>query len=91
MKKVEEMLTRTYQYNNDFFIDVVRTNVAQTKTGLHWFYEAWLYHKSYGIKMLMFGLEKDSLWGFLEQVQDNAVDYITDYQSMYMEGEHPAE
>lgn len=82
MKKVLNTTT-TYQYNDDYFIDVV-----QYQVGSKFYYEAWLYNKNYGVKMLMFGLESPTiesyLWEFLDQVEENVLDYISDYKVMYM-------
>lgn len=42
-------ITTTYEYNDDYRIDVVETPTM---------YEAWLFHKDYGMKSFIIGVEK---------------------------------
>lgn len=73
MKKLE-IKTTTYDCGDGFRIDIVETDEEQ---------EAWLYHKDYGVKELMFGVDKHlyRLDQFLDDHRVNADKerYISDH------------
>lgn len=46
MRLAERMSTTTYEVGDGFYVDIVETDTE---------IEAWIFHKSYGIKKLMFG------------------------------------
>ena len=73
--------TVTYDYDDDYRIDIV----SLPEEGR----EAWLYHKGYGIKQLMFGddfsVRNDD--DFLLMVQINAKHCIADYIEQIIEGD----
>ena len=74
MKKITDVVTTTYQYNDNYYIDIVKNGKEDT-------YEAWIYHRAYGIKSLMFGVpsETNTIEMFLVLVEGNAEDYIEIY------------
>jgi len=79
MKKIINYTVTTFIYKNVWRIDIVNNKST---------YEAWLYHKDYGIKTLMFGAEAsyhDSLAEFIEVVEVNADDYIKIYKEEYVD------
>ena len=53
MNKLKETkyTTKTYEYNDDFMVDITKTDTT---------YEVYLYDKNYGVKQLVFGCDKDS-------------------------------
>lgn len=50
-------------------------------------YEAWVYHKDYGVKMLMWGVPQDSTdyWGFKDMVASTLEENIEGYREEYMD------
>lgn len=72
-----DITTATYS-DGDFMIDIV--------TGSDW-YDAWLYRKNFGVKMLMFGIPKaDSTADeLLEMVQLDIESYKQVYDQEYPE------
>lgn len=77
MKKTN-IKTETYALTGGFMIDIVTTDAT---------YEAFLYHKKCGVKDLMFGCPKEQqpYEDFLELVEINADEYISDYAGEYMD------
>lgn len=77
MIKLDDVKTETFWVRDLFFVDV---NTLPEN------YEAWIYHKEYGVKMLMFGMPKyqQSYEEFLELVDDDAATYIDNYSQEYM-------
>jgi hypothetical protein len=65
--------TKTYEAYYGFFVDIVTiTHDYGTE------FQAWLYHKDYGYKNLMFATEGDTFGAFLGMVEDNLDSYIED-------------
>lgn len=88
MKRVfENRPIKTYQYNSDYYVDI--TAFAGKTPDENDVREAWLYHKDYGVKMLMFGCPAKQTYGyqeydaFLAMVEANVEDYIKLYQESY--------
>ena len=78
MRKLNNHTVTTYIYKNVWRIDIVNNRST---------YEAWLYHRDYGIKTLMFVTEAndvDSLDKFVELVNLNAEGYCPIYRDEYM-------
>lgn len=71
-----EIKTTTYEYDAGYYIDIVEKSEE---------YEAFIYHKDYGIKLHMFGMPKSQqdYTAFLDIVEANAGDYIKDYKEEY--------
>ena len=69
-------LIDTYRYNDDYYIDIVH---------LHGYYESWVYHEGYGIKMLMFGMPTSDISKkeFVDLAFSKIDEYIRDYKSEY--------
>lgn len=80
MKRIVTQTTETFDAGSGFRMDVVITSDC---------YEAWIYHESIGIKVLMFGLPKDqqTYKKAVEIMKDNFTGYISDYTDEYMKGE----
>ena len=79
MKKIINHTVTTFIYKNVWRIDIVNNKST---------YEAWLYHKDYGIKTLMFGVEAayhDSLADFIQTVEASADDYTAIYKEEYVD------
>lgn len=68
----------TCQIHDDFFIDVVEVNDT---------FECWLYHKSVGVKDLMFGLPTTDMdkRKFINLALSQVDEYIDLYIEEYME------
>ena len=83
MKKDANRFIATYRYNDEYFIDVVTENLET-----RFRYEAWLYHKDYGVKDLMFGIEdpNDGHDGFVDLAEHSAEEYIKTYEYYHMKG-----
>lgn len=82
MKKID-CNTTTYDMGDGFRLEVVETDEE---------HEAWIYHKDYGIKALMLGVDKHlySHYGdycdgyFAETVRNNLDSYKELYKDEYM-------
>lgn len=76
MKKVN-FTSETFRLDGGFMIDTVQTDDT---------YAAYIYHKDYGVKDLMFEVPKSqqSYKYFLELVETNAAEYISHYAEEYM-------
>lgn len=82
MSKYKEIkqTTRTFQHDGNYYIDIVEGPEM---------YEAWLYHKDYGVKMLMFGQTKagrrsfDPLQDFIDMTLAYPQEYIETYIDRY--------
>ena len=50
-------------------------------------FEAWIYHSGYGIKELMFGIEKktSTYQAFCDMVETNFEEYRNDYEDEYID------
>lgn len=46
--------TESYEDNDGYIVDIVSLDMGAK-------FEAWIYHKDYGIKMFMFGIEANSM------------------------------
>lgn len=73
--------TTTYEVLGDFRVDIVHNRADEDSN-----WEAYLYHKNYGVKDLMFGVsDKDeSFTGFLELVLGNLGKYVSYYYEDHM-------
>lgn len=75
--KVDYMKTTTYYYYGGFLIDI--QDRENTK-------EAWLYHHLYGVKTLIFGLEKPVTdKKILELLELQIKEAVNDYKNSYMD------
>lgn len=74
MKQVNITIT-TYECE-EYLVDIVTTSDS---------YEAWLYRKEYGVKVLMFGAYRtlNTLEEFLETVEANIDEYAESYDNEY--------
>ncbi len=67
MKKTN-IITETYECKKGFYVDVVYDGIT---------YEAWIYHKAYGQKMLMFGITaqngKSIIMEMIKSTIDNSI------------------
>lgn len=81
MKKEKSIHTVTYTCDpgREWLIDIVTDEEEKT-------YTAFLYHRNYGIKEMMYGvyMEKDSLEDFLLDIDMTVSDYIEQYVEDYM-------
>ena len=78
MKKVKYLTTTTYQYNDNYLIDIVKNDDEYT-------YDAWLYHIAYGVKELMFSMSSETYTDktFLDIVKENVENYIENYREEF--------
>lgn len=78
MRKISDIKTDTYQFSENYFIDIVTSNDG---------YDAFLYNKNYGIKVFMFGCPRyyQTYDEFLGMVYVNATDYIYEYETEYLD------
>lgn len=74
MKKLN-IITETYDAGNGFRIEVVQEGNL---------FEAWIYHKDYGIKALMFGAE-DTKENFMQLVETGLDEEMEYYEEEYMD------
>ena len=79
MKEIKQE-SRVYEYDDGFRVEIVIGDEN---------YEAWLWHKNYGIKASMFGMPKSqqSYEDFLETVEATIIEDIIAYAQDYMDGE----
>lgn len=77
MKKAK-IKTSTYEVGNGFLVDIVVTESE---------HEAWIYHKDYGIKSMMWGglNSSETIEDFKALVEANVPEYAEDYMSEYMD------
>lgn len=78
LKEIKQS-TKTYEYQNGFMIDVVETENL---------YKVYLYHTKFGIKDLMFGLEKTTFRSqkeLLDLIETNLQNenYIKNYKENF--------
>lgn len=78
-----KMTTATFTYIDGFYVDVVINGNRV---------DYWLWHKDYGIKQFIFGIENNknlSVNQLIELVNDNLEcgDYIEAYEQEYMDEE----
>ena len=78
--KLTDKATMNYKMTDGFMLDIVRdyTDI-----------EAWIYHESYGIKMLMYGVTRKPTidpedTDFIATVKKNFDEYKEIYKSEYM-------
>ena len=83
MKEIERIKTRTYEAENGFYVDIVHHTLRQN--GAEPLYEAYLYHKQYGIKSLMFGSNDKDYQNFLAVVMNNLPQYMEYYEDDYFD------
>ena len=79
MKKTN-IETTTFIFTKEYLIDIVETDEN---------YEAYIYTKHDGIKMLMFGCPKEQQTEeeFFELVKGTVDEYIAEYECMFYEDE----
>lgn len=77
MEKVQKVRTETYEYSMDYLVDI---QIYSDK------YEAYIYHKDYGIKMFVVGFPANTTTKkeFIENVEyiidkENTIDIYDDY------------
>ena len=78
MKKLINHSITTYIYKNIWRIDIINNKST---------YEAWIYHKDYGIKNLMWSVEAEhyrNIADFTALAEKNADDYIYTYKERYL-------
>ena len=75
--------TYTYELSTDWRCDISETSIRDIGA-----YDAWLYHKDVGIKMMMFGVDvRDcDIEQFKQMVSNLWVDYVNEYTERFMEG-----
>lgn len=80
MEIAHDTRTTTYNVGDGFYIDIVTDDTTR---------EAWIYHITYGIKSLMFGVAKKdaSHMSFKHMVQAAIEDYKTTYISKAIDEE----
>lgn len=66
-----------YEIKYDFIVEVIKDDKDNTS-------EFWLYHKDYGIKMFMYGIECDEK-EYEELIFSDINSYINIYKKEYME------
>ena len=74
-----EKAIKSYLIDNDFIIDIEQTGQ---------FWEAWLYHVEYGVKVSLLGLSSSQIEkhdDFLNNYLSDLTPYINDYKMKYME------
>lgn len=76
--KITEITTTVCEMPDGFMIDIIEQDNR---------FEAYLYHKSYGIKSFMYGLLKSDAdkAAFIENVECNFNEYKEMYKSEYMQ------
>ena len=79
MIKLEYIKTTTYACDGGFFVDLIENRRGK----LH---EAYIYHKDYGVKSLMFGcpVSETKHYQFFAMVLANLEEYKQDYIEEYM-------
>lgn len=84
MKPNTDYYIESYQYNDEYFIDIVTIN-----TGSAFEYESWIWHKDYGVKDLMFGLfnPNGGKKGFVNLAENSAEEYIKTYQYHHVDAD----
>lgn len=75
MKKYQKTIT-VYELHDDFMVEVHRDKELS---------EFYLYHKAYGIKMLMFGLCDCDKATEEQIIEANAEDYMNVYTEAYVD------
>lgn len=87
MKELKGIKTRTYEYDDEYRVDITEEEDPNNKGFKIW--HAYLYRKNCGTKELMFGtpeLQPYCIYGnetfesFLESVEYNVPDYIDTYE-----------
>lgn len=79
MKKLEIKVT-TYEAERGFMVDILELPKSM---------EAWIYHKSCGIKSMMFGTtyEQNTMDEFLNVIEGSLEEEMDYYQEQYMDGD----
>lgn len=80
LKKIADHKTETFDVGEGYLMDVITMPSNEM-------YEAWIYHKDYGIKSLMFGISQNDMTyeEFIETAYCNTDDYISFYEEEYMD------
>ena len=81
MLRIKGNFSMTFCIRDGFRVDITYDSDTQTA-------DAWIYHKDYGIKSLMFGseiTEDHTLNDFIEVVEGNVQEYMEDYCDEYMD------
>lgn len=75
-----DIKTTTYRLNEGYMVDVVDMGMQ---------YAAWFYHNGYGVKMLMFEIDKsnESYESFLDLVKRNIPTEKKVYRELYLDFE----
>lgn len=76
--KVIDTTTTTYDMGDGFRLDIVKDWSDEHSEA--WTYEAWVYHKDYGVKKLMFGCKYHTGYGIFD---DMAKGHFEEYRGMY--------
>ena len=73
-------MTETYCDDNGYIVDIVSINMGTE-------YEAWIYHKDYGVKSFMYGMMSTDITKaeFTEMALAQYVDYVYEYNNQYMD------
>lgn len=75
--KVEIQETTTYEFDNGFYLDIVRSNDGDS-------YETYLYHDDYGVKWMLWGAASDdSDDDIMEMFSYEALDDFDKYMILY--------
>ena len=78
MRQILSTQTAVYDMGEGWRVDIVTTPET---------YEAWIYHKDYGVKNLLFGTSTDTRFNiFCDMIERNFEEYKQDYINDYMEG-----
>ena len=84
-KAINHTMT-TYKTENGFMVDVVKYIAVDKEDYRNAMQiESWLYHKDYGIKMFMFGVENKNDDLMMELIEGNLESYIDEYIEEYMQ------
>lgn len=81
IKKLNTITSNTFYVGQGFMIDIIRDTdpmYGQCKN------EAYIYHKEYGVKNLMFGDDSSTPGYFKSLVFSNMNDYMDIYRKDYM-------
>jgi hypothetical protein len=83
--EITDQTTKTYEIHQEGIEEGFRLDITDNGK----VYDAFLYHKQYGTKSLMFGCPKEqqSYDDFLEIVRCNILEYIPDYITEHMDDE----
>lgn len=75
LNKTCTMAVKMYEVDNEWRVEVIRK-----EDGLR---EAWIYHKDYGVKHLMFGVRAKGQ-ELLDMIEANLLEHIKIYKDLYI-------